>query len=433
MTETMIDVQELIEKSTDGDWPREMMSFAAQRLMDLEVEGLCGAGFGERSDDRTNHRNGYRDRRWETRAGAVDLKIPKLRKGSYLPGFLEPRRAAEKALVAVIQEAYVHSVSTRAVDDLVKAMGMSGMSKSQVSRLCPDVLGKDIDVRVKAFLERPIEGEWPFVWLDATYLKARQHGRIVSLATIVAVGANTEGRCEILGLAIGPSEVPVCRSYVSKIRHDGPDLRPSRPAGGEAETFWSDFLRSLKRRGLTGVKLVISDAHEGLKAASAKVLGATWQRCRVHFMRNAPAHAHKGQREMIAAMIRTAFAQPDYDAAVLQWRQVADNLRPKVEKLAALMDAAEADVLAFMTFPKELRTNLHSTNPLERLNKEIKRRTDVVGIFPNEAAIERLVGAVLLENNEEWLTTRRYMPLEAMAKIMQPQTVEPAALPAAAA
>jgi len=272
----------------------------------------------------------------------------------------------------------------------------NGVSKSQVSRLC-----QDIDARVKAFLERPIEGEWPFVWLDATYLKARKHGRIVSVAAIVAVGANAEGRREILGLAIGPSE---------------------------AETFWSDFLRTLKRRGLAGVKLVISDAHEGLKAASAKVLAATWQRCRVHFMRNALAHAHKGQRAMIAAMIRTAFAQPDDEAAVQQWRQVADNLRPKVEKLAALMDAAEADVLAFMTFPKELRTKLHSTNPLERLNKEIKRRTDVVGIFPNEAAIERLVGAVLLENNEEWLTMRRYMPLEAMAKIMQPQTDEPATL-----
>lgn len=401
MTTPMIDLHELIEKSSDGDWLREMIGFAAERLMEIEVEGLCGAGFGERSDERINHRNGYRERRWETRAGALDLKIPKLRKGSYLPAFLEPRRVAEKALVAVIQEAYIQGVSTRAVDDLVKAMGMSGISKSQVSRLC-----KDIDARVKAFLERPIEGDWPFVWLDATYLKMREHGRVVSVAAIVAVGANAEGRREILGLAIGPSE---------------------------AETFWADFLRTLKRRGLAGVKLVISDAHEGLKAAAARVLGATWQRCRVHFMRNALAHAHKGQREMIAAMIRTAFAQPDYEAAVLQWRQLADNLRPKVDKLAAFMDAAEADVLAFMTFPKELRSKLHSTNPLERLNKEIKRRTDVVGIFPNAPAVERLVGAVLLENNDEWLTTRRYMPLEAMASIMQPQTSEPAALPAAAA
>ena len=197
MTTPMIDFQELIEKSSDGDWLREMISYAAQRLMDLEVEGLCGAGFGERSEDRINHRNGYRDRRWETRAGCVDLKIPKLRKGTYLPAFLEPRRAAEKALVAVIQEAYIQGVSTRAVDDLVKAMGMTGISKSQVSRLC-----KDIDARVKAFLERPIEGDWPFIWLDATYLKARQHGRIVSVAAIVAVGANTEGRREILGLSI---------------------------------------------------------------------------------------------------------------------------------------------------------------------------------------------------------------------------------------
>jgi transposase-like protein len=220
MTTPMIDLSDLIEKSTDGDWLREMIGFASQRLMDLEVEGLCGAGFGERSEDRTNHRNGYRDRRWETRAGTVDLKIPKLRKGTYLPAFLEPRRAAEKALVAVIQEAYIQGVSTRAVDDLVKAMGMSGISKSQVSRLC-----KDIDARVKAFLERPIEGDWPFIWLDATYLKARQHGRIVSVAGIVAVGANTEGRREILGLAIGPSEVPVCRSEAPKIRHGGPDLR----------------------------------------------------------------------------------------------------------------------------------------------------------------------------------------------------------------
>jgi transposase-like protein len=247
MTTPMIDLSDLIEKSTDGDWLREMIGFASQRLMDLEVEGLCGAGFGERSEDRTNHRNGYRDRRWETRAGTVDLKIPKLRKGTYLPAFLEPRRAAEKALVAVIQdvpvcrseapkirhdgpdlrrdaaaggEAYIQGVSTRAVDDLVKAMGMSGISKSQVSRLC-----KDIDARVKAFLERPIEGDWPFVWLDATYLKARQHGRIVSVAGIVAVGANRSGRREILGLAIGPSEVPVCRSEAPKIRHGGPDLR----------------------------------------------------------------------------------------------------------------------------------------------------------------------------------------------------------------
>ena len=245
--------------------------------------------------------------------------------------------------MAVVQEAYIQGVSTRSVDDLVKSLGMTGISKSQVSRLC-----EEIDARVRVFLDRPITGHWPFVWLDATYIKVRVHDRVVSVAAIVAVGVDAEGRREVLGLASGPSE---------------------------AETFWSDFLRTLKKRGLAGVQLVISDAHEGLKAAIAKVLGATWQRCRVHFMRNALAHVAKGQRETVAAIIRTAFAQPDAETAKVQWRLVADQLRPKYDKLASLLDQAEADVLAFMSFPKELRQKLHSTNPLERLNKEIKRRT----------------------------------------------------------
>jgi putative transposase len=285
----------------------------------------------------------------------------------------------------VIQEAYIQGISTRSVDELVKAMGMTGISKSQVSRLC-----QEIDERVQAFLERPIEGDWPYLWLDATYIKVRRAGRIVSVAAIIAVAVNSEGRREVLGLAIGPSE---------------------------AETFWSDFLRSLTRRGLRGVKLVISDAHEGLKAAAAKVLSATWQRCRVHFMRNALAHVSKGQREMVAAAIRTAVVQEDHEAAATQWRQLADSLRPRFEKLAELMDQAEEDVLAFMTFPKDHRTKIHSTNPLERLNKEVKRRTNVVGIFPNEAAITRLVGAILAEQNDEWAVTRRYMTLETLARI----------------
>ncbi len=389
MTDDRMALQTLLEKASDADLLREMIGFAAERLMALEVEGLCGAGHGARSAERSNHRNGYRDRLWETRAGAVDLRIPKLRKGSYFPFFLEPRRTAEKALIAVIQEAYVQGISTRSVDELVKAMGMTGISKSQVSRLC-----QEIDERVQAFLERPIEGDWPYLWLDATYVKVRQAGRIVSVAAIIAVAVNTEGRREVLGLAIGPSE---------------------------AETFWSDFLRSLTRRGLRGVKLVISDAHEGLKAAAAKVLGATWQRCRVHFMRNALAHVPKGQRDMVAAAIRTAFVQEDHEAAVAQWRQVADSLRPRFDKLAELMDGAEQDVLAFMTFPKDHRTKIHSTNPLERLNKEIKRRTNVVGIFPNEAAITRLVGAILAEQNDEWAVCRRYMTLETLAQISHPQ------------
>jgi len=385
MTDDSIALRALVEKAPDADFLREMISFAAERLMALEVDALCGAGHGERNADRTNHRNGYRERVWETRAGAVPLPIPKLRKGSYLPFFLEPRRTAEKALVAVIQEAYIQGISTRSVDDLVKAMGMTGISKSQVSRLC-----EEIDERVKAFLGRPLEGDWPYLWLDATYIKVRHAGRIVSVAAIVAVAANTEGRREVLGLAIGPSE---------------------------AETFWTDFLRSLTRRGLRGVKLAVSDAHEGLKAAAAKVLGATWQRCRVHFMRNALAHAAKGQREMAAAAIRTAFVQEDHQTAVDQWRQVADSLRKRFPGLAKCMDEAEADVLAFMTFPKDHWTKIHSTNPLERVNKEIKRRTNVVGIFPNDAAIVRLVGAILAEQNDEWAVSRRYMTLETLARL----------------
>jgi len=380
---------ELAEKGPDVDVLRQMIQFVAQRLMDMDVEALCGAGYDVKSSERTNSRNGYRDRLWDTRTGSIGLKIPKLRSGSYFPPFLEPRRTAEKALAAVVQEAYVQGVSTRSVDELVKALGMSGISKSQVSRLCGE-----IDERVSAFLQRPIEGDWPYLWIDATYVKVREAGRIVSVAVIIAVAVNTDGVREVLGMAVGPSE---------------------------AEPFWTSFLRSLTRRGLRGVKLVISDAHEGLKAAVAKVLKATWQRCRVHFMRNALAHAPKGQRQMVAALIRTVFAQETETDARRQWRAVADQLRAKFAKIAKLMDEAEADVLAFMTFPKAHRLQIHSTNPLERLNAEVKRRTDVVGIFPNEPAITRLVGALLLEQNDEWQLQRRYMQLEGLQQLTDNQ------------
>jgi putative transposase len=286
----------------------------------------------------------------------------------------------------VIQEAYVQGISTRSVDELVKAMGMSGISKSQVSRLC-----EEIDGKVKAFLDRPIEGDWPYLWIDATYLKVRRGGRIISIAVIIAVGVNADGRREVLGMEIGTSE---------------------------AEPIWTEFLRKLSRRGLRGVKLVISDAHEGIKAAVSKVLCATWQRCRVHFMRNVLAHAGKSGRRVASAFIATAFAQENAEAARAQWRTVADQIRPKVPRLAAIMDDAETDVLAYMTFPKEHRAKLHSTNPIERLNGEIKRRTEVVGIFPNEQAITRLVGALLLEQNDEWAVQRaRYMTLETIGQM----------------
>jgi transposase-like protein len=389
MTENSMALLELVEKHGDGDFLRELGQWTLQRLMELEADAKCGAARHERSTERVNHRNGYRERTLQTRIGALDLRIPKLRSGSYFPSFLEPRKASERALVAVVQEAYVKGVSTRKVDDLVQALGMTGISKSEVSRLCTE-----LDEKVGAFLGRELTGTWPFLWLDATYLKVRDGGRVVNKAVVVAVAVNAEGRRETLGLAVGPAET---------------------------QAFWTEFLRGLIQRGLSGVKLVISDAHEGLKKAAAKVLGASWQRCRVHFMRNALAHVPRRQHQMVAAVIRTAFVQEDQTQARAQWRETADKLRGRFAKLSALMDGAEDDVLAFMAFPKEHWPQLASTNPLERLNKEIKRRANVVGIFPNDAAVIRLVGALLAEQTDEWQVTRRYMSLEALAKVISPE------------
>lgn len=384
MTKTNMDLSELLAKQDGGDFLRAVAEAVLQLIMEADVEGLIGAGKHERADQRTTWRNGYRERALDTRLGTLNLKVPKLRQGSYFPGFLEPRKTSEKALVAVIQEAWIGGVSTRRVDELAQAMGLQGISKSTVSKLC-----KDIDERVNEFLNRPLTGDWPYVWLDATYLKVRQGGRIVSVA------ANTDGRREIIGLGLGPSE---------------------------AETFWMDFLRGLKARGLDGTKLVISDAHSGLRAAIERVFEATWQRCRVHWMRNALAHVSRGQHTVVAAAIRQAFDQPDRKQAGETWRRVADQLRSRWPKLADLMDESEHDVLAYMAFPRQHRTKLHSTNPIERLNKEVKRRADVVGIFPNEASITRLIGAVLFEQNDEWQTASRYMMVEAFAQIDHEET-----------
>lgn len=399
MTDERLPLAELLQKAGGDDFLRSVAEAVLQLLMEADVEGVIGAARHERTAERATYRNGYRERALDTRLGTLQLRIPKLRAGpSYFPPFLEPRKTSEKALVAVIQEAWIGGVSTRKVDDLVQAMGLTGIGKSTVSKLC-----KDIDERVGAFLDRPLSGEWPYLWLDATYLRQREGGRIVSVAAIIAVAVDAEGRREIVGLHVGPSE---------------------------AETFWATFLKSLVRRGLRGVKLVISDAHEGLKGAIRRVMGATWQRCRVHWMRNALAHVPKGQQTMVSAGPRQAFWQADQQAAREVWRRMADQFRPRWPKLAAPMDESEHDVLAYMGFPAQHRTKLHSTNPLERLNREVQRRADVVGIFPSEASILRLIGAVLLEANDEWQLQHRYMQVEAMADLLAPPTIEGEVTPA---
>src|ERR671930_307354 len=335
-----------------ADFLREGVRVLAEELMEMELAEHLGAERHERTADRTGYRNGHRERPWDTRVGTIELKVPRVRDGSFFPCLLEPRKRAERALVAVVQEAYVQGVSTRRVDDLVQALGLQGISKSQVSRLCGE-----LDREVERFRTRRLEGPYPYVWLDATFVKVRDSGRVVSMAVVIAIGVRASGEREVLGLDVGPSE-------------DG--------------AFWLQFLRSLVARGLSGVKLVISDAHQGLKGAISAVLqGAAWQRCRVHFVRNALALVPKSTQQMVAATIRTVFVQPDAGPAREQWRKVADSFRPRFVRLAELLDQAEADVLAYLIFPSAHWRQIWSNNPLERLNKEVKRRTDVVGIFPN--------------------------------------------------
>lgn len=362
------------------------MQVLVQSLMEAEVAADIGAERYERNAERVNQRNGYRERRWDTRVGTLDLKIPKLRKGSYFPSLLEPRKRAEKALLSVVQEAYVHGVSTRKVDDLVEALGMKGISKSEVSRIC-----KELDETVLAFKNRYLEGEYPYVWFDATFPKVREGGRVCGMALVVAIGIRETGEREVLGFDLGMSE-------------DG--------------AFWTAFLRQLVSRGLRGVKLAISDAHEGLRKSIAEVLaGASWQRCRVHFMRNILSQVPKSSQAMVSSIVRTIFAQPNQSAAKEQLRLVVQQLERKFPKAMDILEQAETDVLAYMAFPAEHWRQIHSTNPLERLNREIRRRSDVVGIFPNRESAIRLLGAILMEQQDEWMVSRRYFSLESMAKV----------------
>jgi putative transposase len=388
------------ELERDTDFLREGVRALAEALMELEVSQHLGAEKHERSEERRGYRNGYRERAWDTRVGTLQVKVPRVRDGSYFPRLLEPRKRAERALVAVVQEAYVQGVSTRRVDQVVQALGLEGISASQVSRLC-----KVLDDEVERFRTRPLATTYPYLWLDATFVKVRENGRVVSQAVVIAVGVRASGEREVLGVDVGPSE-------------DG--------------AFWLQFLRSLVARGLAGVQLVISDAHQGLKGAIAAVLqGASWQRCRVHFLRNALALVPKSAQPMVAATIRTVFAQPDPESAREQWQRITESLRPRFPRLADLLAEAEADVLAYLAFPREHWRQIWSNNPLERLNREVKRRTDVVGIFPNTAAVMRLVGMVLVEQHDEWQVSRRYFSADSLAKLTAPPAAEPPALLAA--
>jgi putative transposase len=379
-----IDAFEWLRKQLEQapDPLREALSEIIVAVMNAEVDGVCGAGYGERSADRSNSRNGYRVRAWDTRAGTIDLPIPKLRHGSYFPTWLlEPRRRAERALVAVVVEAYVQGVSTRRVEDLVQSLGIERMSKSQVSELC-----KELDGVVRAFRERPLAGKYRYVWLDALFFKCREGGRVVNVAGLIAVGVNEEGRREILGVDV---------------------------VSGEDGAGWLAFLRSLKARGLKGVELVISDAHSGLKDAIASVLrGATWQRCRTHFMRNLLTRVPKAAQGLVATLVRSIFAQPDVESVRAQLARIVEQLTPRYPQAAELLAESADDVLAFLAFPKEHWRQIWSNNPQERLNREIRRRSDVVGIFPNRSALIRLVGAVLCEIDDDWAVVRRYMTPE---------------------
>ncbi len=383
---TLADVVTDALQSEHGDFLRQAVEVVVRELMEAEISTEIGAGLGEISPERTSHRNGYRPRGWETRVGEIEVAIPKKRRGSaYFPSFLEPRRRSEHAIVSVVMEAYVNGVSTRKVDRLVEQLGIQGMTKDRVSALC-----KGLDEQVEVFNSRPLEGEYPYLWLDAKQVKVRDRGHVYPKALVVAYGVHETGRREVISIDLG--EV-------------------------ESKAFWMEFLRSLKTRGLTGVRLCTSDHHEGLKNAIAQVLSCPWQRCTVHFVRDMHQHCRVSERGLVSAALREVFNAVDRKQASERVGQVLERLKRAAPKVAELLEAAEEDLLAFYAFPKAHWRKLRSTNPLERVNREIGRRTDVVGIFPNDQSVIRLVGSLLIEQNDEWLVSRRYLSLDSLASV----------------